>query len=379
MLKERPKIYFVATVETAVNAFLLNHLQKLSDHYDLTVIVNTVNPNFLSKQGLHVKVIPFNISRRINLYRDFQCLIHLIYIFLKNRPSAVHSITPKAGLLAMLAAKICRVSLRIHSFTGQVWVLKTGLERNFLRLIDKSLGSLTSHNFIDSPSQRNFLIKERVLTINKSFVFEQGSIAGVDLLKFKSNKQLGSSVRKEMQIPSEALVCLYLGRLVKDKGVLDLANAFSQINNTNAFLVFVGADEENLSVNIASICANKIKNIRFVGFTEEPSKYLASANILCLPSYREGFGNVIIEAAAMGVPAIASNIYGITDAIENNETGLLHSVGNVLDIKNTLEHLLSNPLLLNQFARAAQKRAVDKFDSRLITEAWLKFYRQHLN
>ena len=158
-----------------------------------------------------------------------------------------------------------------------------------------------------------------------------------------------------------------------------MANAFSQINNTNAFLVFVGADEENLSVNIASICANKIKNIRFVGFTEEPSKYLASANILCLPSYREGFGNVIIEAAAMGVPAIASNIYGITDAIENNETGLLHSVGNVLDIKNTLEHLLSNPLLLNQFASAAQKRAVDKFDSRLITEAWLKFYRQHLN
>lgn len=369
----------MATVDTAITSFLANHLRELSKLYELTIITNTSNLNFLSEIGVDANLIQINFSRKIALVSDFYCLIKLVQIFIKNRFANVHSITPKAGLLAMLAARICFISRRIHTFTGQVWATETGLKRSFLKFIDKLIGKMTTHNLVDSQSQCDFLVKEAVLSPNKSLVFGSGSVAGVDLKKFKSNKRFGNEIRKQLGIPKDGFVYLFLGRLVEDKGVLDLAKAFSEINNAKIYLVFVGSDEAKLSAHIFNICALKTKYIRIVGFSKKPYKYIASANVLCLPSYREGFGSVIIEAAAMSVPAIASNIYGITDAIEPNKTGLLHEPGDILGIKIAMESLLHKPLLLNKLKKAAKKRAVDKFDANKITDHWLKFYSRYVS
>lgn len=377
-MKTKPKICFVATVDVAITSFLANHLRKLSKLYDLTVITNSSNLNFLSEIGVDVNLIQINFSRKIALLSDFYCLIKLVKIFMKNRFASVHSITPKAGLLAILAAKICFIPARIHTFTGQVWATETGLKRSFLKFLDKLLGKMTTHNLVDSQSQRAFLIKELVLPQNKALVFRNGSVAGVDLKKFKSNKYLGEVTRKQLKIPKDGFVYLFLGRLVIDKGVLDLAAAFSEIKNPKTYLIFVGSDEAKLSAHILNICAHKTQYIRVVGFSNTPYKYLASANVLCLPSYREGFGNVIIEAAAMGVPAIASNIYGVTDAIQPNITGLLHQPRDIEAIKKAMESLLHKPLLLNKLKRAAKRRVVNKFDANKITDDWLKFYSRHV-
>jgi glycosyltransferase involved in cell wall biosynthesis len=158
-----------------------------------------------------------------------------------------------------------------------------------------------------------------------------------------------------------------------------IVDDFSEINDLNSYLVFVGSDESKLSARILNICADKIKKIRILGFSKEPYKYLASANVLCLPRYREGFGSVIIEAAAMSVPAIGSNIYGITDAIQPNKTGLLHEPRDILGIKMAMEYLLHKPLLFNKLKKAAKKRAVDKFDANKVTDHWLKFYSRYVN
>jgi glycosyltransferase involved in cell wall biosynthesis len=376
MLNPKPKIYFVATVDFAINAFLLNHLKALSQHFDVTVIVNTDDADFLIKQGVDVNVIPLNISRNIHILSDIACLIRLISIFIKYHPSSVHSITPKAGLLAMLAAFFARVPFRIHTFTGQVWASKVGLKRFMLKSFDRLIARLATFNIIDSPSQQQFLIDEKVLSKKNSVVFGLGSVSGVDLKRFKANKAAFNELRDALGISDDAFVFTYLGRLNKDKGILDLAQAFSKIKDSNAYLLIVGPDEGGFVDEIKKINAHKLEQIRFVGFTKVPEQYLAASNALCLPSYREGFGSVIIEAAAIGVPAIASNIYGISDALVNNETGLLHIAADINSILDCLSTFLNDPKLVKKYGDTSKLRAVKDFDANLITAHWVDFYKR---
>ena len=146
MPTHKQKICFVLTVEYAVKAFLLNHLRALSQFYDITVIVSTDNPNFLVETGVKAKVIPLKIGRDISLLSDLMCLFKLIYIFQSQRFTAIHSLMPKSGLLAMLAAWIVRIPLRIHTFTGQVWVIKVGFKRFILKQFDYLIATLSTNN-----------------------------------------------------------------------------------------------------------------------------------------------------------------------------------------------------------------------------------------
>ncbi len=373
------QIFFVATGDVSINAFLLNHLKVLSQYFDVTVVVNTDDPDFLFKQAINVKVIPLNIARNIHILSDIACLIRLISIFIKYHPCAVHSITPKAGLLAMLAAFIARVPFRVHTFTGQVWVTSHGLKRLMLKSFDRLIARLATFNIVDSPSQQQFLIDEKVLSKKNSVVFGLGSVSGVDLKRFKASKAAFNELRHALGISEGAFVFTYLGRLNKDKGVLDLAQAFSKIKDSNAYLLIVGPDEGGFVDEIKKINVHKLAQIRFVGFTNVPEQYLAASNALCLPSYREGFGSVIIEAAAIGVPAIASNIYGISDAVVNNETGLLHMSADINSILDCLNNFLNDQKLVKKYGDAAKFRAVKDFDANLITAHWCQFYLEHLN
>ena len=376
MRPSRPKIFFLATVEFAVNAFLLSHLKALSKCFDVTVIVNTDDPLFLTKQGVDVEVIPLNISRNIQILSDVYCLIRLVCIFIKLRPSAVHSITPKAGFLAMLAAFIACVPFRVHTFTGQVWATSHGLKRVELKFFDWLTARLATFNIIDSPSQQQFLINQKVLTKERSIVFGVGSVSGVDLKRFKPSKKVLTEVRHELGIPEDAFVFIYLGRLNKDKGILDLALAFTSLKNKNKniYLLVVGPDEGDFVEEMKRLCVDNIDQLRFVVYTRTPERFLAASNALCLPSYREGFGSVVIEAAAMGLPAIASDIYGISDAIVDNGTGLLHQPGDAECIKRCMGLFLARPDKLERLGYEARSRAVKNFDAERITEHWLGFY-----
>ena len=323
---------------------------------------------------VNVQIIHLNILRRISLINDIKCLFILAYIFIQHRPNAVHSITPKAGFLAMLASFFTLVPFRIHTFTGQVWATKSGFFRHFLKLIDVFISHLSSVNIIDSHSQKNFLLDEGVIKDSKSIVFGYGSVSGVNLSKFRKSFSKLRNVRQKLNIPLEAFVFIYLGRLCRDKGVLDLAKAFSQISDSNAYLIYVGNDEEGLTQKIKFINKDKLEMVRFAEFTNSPEDYLSASNVLCLPSYREGFGTVIIEAAAMGVPAIASNIYGISDAIISNSTGILHEQKNVQNILICLNVFLNEPLKSKKLGINARKRVIKYFDADLISHYWLNFY-----
>ena len=366
------------TVEHAVKAFLLSHLRALSQIYDITVIVNTNNPNFLTEAGIKVKVIQLKFVRDISLFSDLICLFKLIKIFHQQRFVSVHSLMPKSGLLAMLAAWLACVPLRIHTFTGQVWYTQVGFKRVFLRFFDILIGKLTTINMADGNAQLQFLINKKIISAKNAFVFAKGSIAGVDSQKFKSDQAVKQAIRQQLLIKEDALVFLYLGRLNYDKGIMDLAAAFNELNNMSSCLVFVGPDEKYMQARI--VAANTESNCRmhFVGYTENPQAYIAAADVLCLPSYREGFNNVTIEAAAVGVPAIASRIYGITDAVLDGETGLLHEPRDVDAIKQCMQTLIDNKQLRLKLGEQARARAIKDFDSNVITQAWVKFYLENV-
>jgi len=370
----RKSICFVATVEFAVSAFLLNHLKELSKYYDLTVIVNLKNPNFLIDKKLNINLVNINFSRKINIISDLLSLVQLVYLFLIKRYDAVHSITPKAGLLAMIASFLTFIPVRIHCFTGQVWATKSGLSRLFLKLIDKVIGILSTQNIIDSKSQYNFLVKHNVLNKDKSLVFGSGSVSGVDLLKFKPNTKVKLSLRKKLKISPASFVFVFIGRLNYEKGIYDLIDSFILADLKSAYLLIIGPDEENIS----SKFKGKQSNIIFSDITSSPQDFLAISNVLCLPSYREGFGNIVIEAAAIGLPSIVSNIYGLSDAIVQNKTGLTHEPKDVEEITRLMIALFNDRKLVAELGEAAKKRATSEFDSKILVKHWKDFYSHKL-
>ena len=370
----RKSICFVATVEFAVSAFLLNHLKELSKYYDLTVIVNLKNPNFLIDKKLDINFVNINFSREINIISDLLSLAQLVYLFLIKRYDAVHSITPKAGLLAMIASFLTFIPVRIHCFTGQVWATKSGSSRLFLKLIDKVIGILSTQNIIDSKSQYNFLVKNNVLNEDKALVFGSGSVSGVDLLKFKPNTKVKLSLRKKLNISTSSFVFVFIGRINFDKGIYDLIDSFILADLKSAYLLIIGPDEES----ILSKFKDKQSNIIFSDITSSPQDFLAVSDVLCLPSHREGFGNIVIEAAATGLPSIVSNIYGLSDAIVQNKTGLTHEPKNVEEITRLMIALFNDRKLVARLGKAAKKRAISEFDSKILVKHWKDFYNQKL-
>ena len=278
------KICFIISTEAGLKAFLIEHLKAISKNHEISVIVPTDNPFFLKSLDVRATIIPLYISRKINIAADILTLIKLISIIFKSKFDIVHSISPKAGLLAIVASFICRVPFRVHTFTGQIWAAKTGIKRRVFKCLDILIADLATHIIVDSPSQLNFLLTENVLSKRKSHVFNKGSISGVDTFKFRPNKVVKVKIRKSLNIATTDVLFLFLGRLNADKGVLDLAKAFIDANLNHATLLFVGPDEQGMQDGIRDMRGFESNQIKFVGYTSQAQDYMAAADTLCLPS-----------------------------------------------------------------------------------------------
>ena len=361
-----------------IEAFLQDQLRALNALCEMSVVANAPDGAFLKKLNIraHFKGVP--LKRQVCPLTDLHALYSLLLIFLRERFQVVHSITPKAGLLGMGAAFFARVPVRVHTFTGQVWATKSGVARALLRFLDKLIAGFATHVLVDSHSQRKFLVENGVVSQKKSCVLGDGSISGVNTLRFRPNPQARRTFRKKNKIPDEDIVFVYVGRLKRDKGIPELLAAFEKIAKTNSsmWLLLVGPDEENLGSFIQASPA--IMKTIMVGHTSSPDLYLAASDIFVLPSYREGFGSSVIEAGACGIPAVASRIYGLTDAVVHGRTGLLVTRGDVGELARAMERLGKDRKLRLRMGRVAQRRVKVRFDQKKITEALLQFYRKIL-
>jgi glycosyltransferase involved in cell wall biosynthesis len=275
---------------------------------------------------------------------------------------------------------LARVPIRVHTFTGQVWVTRQGPMRWVLKAADQCIAAFATDILVDSPSQRRFLIQEGVVSAQGSAVLGEGSICGVDTQRFRPSNLMRQQVRTEMGTDTDALVCLYLGRLNRDKGVLDLAAAFAEVasKHPKAELWVVGPDDDDMFAQMQSVLGACNHQVRRVGYTNEPERLMQAADLFCLPSYREGFGSSVIEAAACGVPALASRIYGLTDAVVEGQTGWMHEAGNVQDLAAQLDALLGSPAQLQSRGEAAKAHVEGVFEQSLITNAMWAFYKARL-
>lgn len=368
------RICIVTTTPLVVNFFLRPHLAALSQRHNLTLILNTSGESFSKLSGIDLRVIPVMIKRKIALFSDLRCLIRLFIIFYREQYDAVITVAPKAGLLGIVAAYLAGIRARYHIFQGEVWITQTRFLRPILKFADFLVAGLANHPLVISRSELQFLETEGILRPGKAQLFHEGSIGGVDIARFKRAPSVGRRVRNEIRCNSGDIIALFLGRLTRDKGVLDLAKAFASVAEADKRrkLLFVGPDEELIRPRLELILADLTDQVRFIDLTDRPEDYLAAADFLCLPSHREGFGNVIIEAAACGIPSLASRIYGITDAIDENETGLMHKVKNIEELSANLIRLYDNKGLRERLGNAAHKRTLERFQQKDVVRAFIE-------
>jgi glycosyltransferase involved in cell wall biosynthesis len=298
----------------------------------------------------------------------------------RERFDLVHSMTPKAGLLAMVAARVARVPVRLHTFTGQVWATRAGFRRAALKFLDTIIARAATFVLADSHSQRSFLVSEGVVSASKVSVLANGSVSGVDAARFRPDAERRHRLRTSLGIPTTDVVLLFLGRITRDKGVLDLARAFATLaeRRSDIHLLVVGPDEQRLSPAIRELCGRHQVRLHSCHYTNAPEDFMAASDVLCLPSYREGFGTVIIEAAAAGLPTVASRIYGVVDAVVDGSTGLLHEPADVNGIVNQLHRVIDCPDLRQSLGAAGQARAARDFSQKTLTSAVLDLYARLL-
>lgn len=314
-----------------------------------------------------------NIPRNINLVADLRALFYLTRLFLKERFDIVHSHTPKAGLVSAVAGCLARVKFRVHSFTGQVWANATGAKKWLLVNLDKIITILNTYNYADSMGQRSFLLDHGIGNEKNLSVLHKGSLGGINISRFDPLRlqSKSSSLRSELFPNFSGHVLIYLGRLNRDKGLGELQTAFLSLKKKYSLkLLLVGPVETIDDANFKLVINNFVSDsdVVMINFTEVPEVYIGCADIFCFPSYREGFGTVALEASAMEKPIVASNIYGLSDAVIDRETGLLFEVKNAQDLEDKIDILLSRPELATQLGKKGRERVMNDFSDKILTE-----------
>ncbi|WP_288077674.1 glycosyltransferase family 4 protein [Pseudomonas sp.] len=377
-MSNRKKVCIVATVPMVLHFFMRKHIEKLSEVYDVTLLVPATQEDVAEFLNENVSFIPFVIERKISVVSDLRSLLSIYRLFTSNKFDCVLSIMPKSGLIAMLGGFFARVPRRIHIFTGQVWSTKIGFSRWFLKSLDVLLSFCATHLLADSFSQRDFLIESGVVKGQKIGVLGKGSISGVDLSRFRPDAQIRRDIRIQLGIPETDFVFLFLGRVSLAKGVLDLVRAFTQVVQVrpNTHLLVVGPDEDGIDTAMLEVLEACQKNYHRVGFTKRPQDYMAASDVFCMPSYREGFGLAVIEASAAGLPALASRIYGLTDAVEEGTTGIFHAPGDSSEIAAGMLELSENSERRQAMSLAGIARVKSDFSEECVVSEMLDFFKK---
>jgi glycosyltransferase involved in cell wall biosynthesis len=374
----RPRIVVVMHSVLNLKFFWVPILESMTKEFDVTLYIRNDAPEILSELDLPCRVVFIPIERKIAPWKDMRALLAIWRQLQLDQPDLLQTVTPKAGLLGMLAGKMVGVPIRVHTFQGQIWATSNGVKREVFRLIDKLIAQLSTTILADSQTQLEFLRNERVLHQDAGRVLGSGSISGVDLVRF-NHKQLENPVlRADLGLTDDDFVFIYVGRLQRDKGLHVLADAYDYVRtraNRTTRLIVVGPDEEN----IGPVLKERLGDAVVVRpYTSRPEDYLRLSDVAVLPSFREGFGSSLIEAAAMGLPAVASRIYGIDCAVVDGKTGYLFEAGNAKEMADAMLRLVEDPLEYKRHSENALNRVKCEFDQKVVIRNLKDYYHSAL-
>lgn len=378
----KKKICFVVAIPRTAESFLKDHIRKLQEEYEVHLVANfpdNYDGSFWFKDVIFHNV---PIVRKITIGADLKALFALRKLFRKEKFDCVHSVTPKAGLLTALAGKLAGIPNRVHIFTGQVWATRTGTRRMLLKGMDKLIAACDTRLLVDGEGQRQYLIKEGVLSEKNSMTPAEGSIAGIKLDRYVVSAGVRAEERKNLGIKDDDVVFIFLGRLNHDKGIGELFEAFDQLVGEckNAKLLFYGSDEEGYDqkvVNYPNI--KRGENYFYPGLTKTPFNALQAADVFTIPTWREGFGVSVLEAQALSLPVITSNAYGVVDASVEGVTGLRCGVNDPEGLYRAMKQYYEHPEMRKAHGEAGRKRVVEHFSNDVVSKAWLDIYKEMLD
>lgn len=370
------KIARVSTVAFFVETQL--HAQISSIAQSGAEVVVVASEAGLERPISQTRYASVQIPRKISPVKDLLALVNLYTLFRREHFDIVHSTTPKAGLLCAISAFAARVPVRLHTFTGQPWAGLTGIKFYLSKYSDRLISRLNTYCLADSASQREFIINAGVAGADSIGVLGAGSLAGIDLNRFcptRFSPEDNHALKNQLGVPPDCKVLLFVGRLTRDKGLAELLSSFEELHGQRPIvLVLVGPAETDVEQMLAQLPDAVNKRIICAGFTVEPERYMAMADLLVLPSYREGFGTVVVEAAAMGLPTVGSNIYGLSDAVEDGETGVLVPVRNADALTHAIAGLLDDPRRLSEMATLGRSRVERCFSEPYVTKLLVNTY-----
>lgn len=371
-----------------MNLILKGQMKFLQQHYDVTGITADDGFHFeriAPREGIQMRIVPF--KRDISLWRDIYCLFLLIGAMLQARPKLVHTQTPKAGLLGMLAAWICGVPVRIHSVTGvPLGQMEPGIKSKILRAMELITFRTATHIIPNSKGVLDMLKENAYLSgsgAKKLHFLGHGSTNGVQLDRFVYSAEQREEMRKTWGIEDHEFVLGFVGRLAKDKGSVELLQAFKNLKNKHPQLklICVGLFDKDYG-ELGAAFEEEIRStpgVILAGRQPEVVPFYQLMDMLVHPSYREGLPNALLEAAAMGLPIVSTQISGCNEVVEDGVTGDLVAPKDAMALENAIELLWMNHDRRNQMKLAARKRVETYFDQRVVWENWKRFYDEALD
>ncbi len=376
------KLIRTSTIPESMNILLKGQLKFLGQFFDITAVSggNSYLEELTEREN--VQVFPIEMQRKISPVKDFVSLIQLYFYLRKVKPTIIHSITPKAGLLSMLAGKMAGVPIRMHTFTGLIFPTRTGLMQKLLIKMDQLLCWAATHIYPEGKGVESDLNKFNITT-KPLKVIANGNVNGIDLDHYSTN-QINANVtdllKKELGIGEDDFVFIFVGRIVGDKGINELIEAFTNLKSKNSKLLLVGTFEEELDPlqkdTYEEIQNNE--NIITVGFQKDVRPYFLISDALAFPSYREGFPNVVMQAGAMELPSVVSDINGCNEIIVQNENGLIVPSRNVEMLQEAMEQMIINKENYLKMKSNARKMIEERYDQNFVWKALLDEYNRLL-
>ena len=381
------KLIRITTVPMALRYLLPGQMHFMANNSFDVLMISADGKELaevIAKEQCRHIIVP--MTRKITPLQDLKCLLRLIKIFRKEKPDIVHTHTPKAGLLGMLAAKFCGVKVRIHTVAGLPLMVEKGFKHQLLKFIEKLTYASANHIWPNSNSLMQFIIKNKLCKTAKLSIIAKGSTNGIELNRFnKENLQseIIDEIKTQVNYSANNIYLLCIGRLVVDKGIGELVHVFTRLQkaNDNLVLILVGEYETTLDP-LPSETLHEIEinpSIIHINWTTQVEYYMKLADLFVFPSHREGFPNVLLQAGAMGLPVICSHITGNIDIVTNNETGLIFDSGNEQQMLKLLQYALLHPQHMQNMAKKLQQEIKENYPRENIWQNMLEAYKSLVN
>lgn len=375
----RSRLMLVTTVPDTMASILVGQPRHLAGSFDVSLVTSpgSLVGRVEQREGLSVTAVP--MERGIHPVKDLVSIWRMWRNLRQQRPDVVHSYTPKAGLVAMLSAWLCGVPVRVHTFTGLIFPTATGLKKRILIWVDRLICACATHVVPEGLGVQQDLERYRI-TDKPMKVIGYGNIAGVNTEHFNREaigvREAAIALRRQLAIESDAMVFCFVGRLNRDKGIAELYAAFSALPEQAHLLLVGGLDASAPIPQELQAAIEDHSRVHVLGFMDDIRPALSLANVLVLPSYREGFPNVVLQAGAMALPVIATDINGCNEVVEPGFNGWLVPPRDTQALTDAMQDAMRGPdNLRKEMGARARERVQQRFEQRQHWERMVSFYQ----